>query len=122
MYIIDATERLTTYEFSEERYYQTSPISSYLCGHCREEVVFCTRDFRQHHLLRSTNLSVVDAAAINQFVQMTEARYGCAFLDFYCPGCGIGVRIYYEVDAYVGANWERYRYSVKFVVEGDGNG
>ena len=105
MHIIDATERLTTCEFLEERYYQTSPIASYLCAHCGEEVIFCTRDFRRHHFLPSTNLSVADATAIDKLVHMTQNRYCCDFLDFYCLGCDIGVRIYYEVDEYIGVNW-----------------
>ncbi len=68
--------------------------SYYECPRCHQRVRFQRQDFEKHTQQTFTNLSVDDASRINRALERDPIAAE-SFLDFYCPGCALGVRIYY---------------------------
>lgn len=110
---IDAKERLTKLEFEADSDWNTYPRSEYSCPACAEVISFCIKDFDRHAHSSGTNLNSELAAGVSAFVagKTDEAN---SYLDFYCPGCKLPVRIYYQ--AWAGGRYT-HGHTIKFVVE-----
>jgi len=110
---IDAEKRLTKFEFEADSDWNSYPRSEYSCPTCAEIVSFCLKDFDRHAYSSHTNLSVEHSSEMSAFAA-EEKHEANAYLDFYCPGCKLPVRIYYHT-------WYGGRYThghtIKFVVE-----
>jgi hypothetical protein len=116
---INADKRLTQVSFITGRDWLTHPPSFYTCPMCSTELAFFMRDFARHDRSAFTNLSLTDAEAITNFVQAYSSQVWDSFLDFYCPGCNLPIRIYYLADELVGSPRRAYGYSLQFVIEHD---
>ena len=114
MKVIAASERLTKLEFEADIDWETYPRSEYTCFRCGEKISFTLRNLDKHAHSTFTNLSPADASAIERIV---AGRVGDAnsFVDFYCPGCKLPVRIYYQ--SWGGGRFT-HGYIFRFVVEG----
>lgn len=117
MNVVRATQRLSRYEFREDRDTATNPPAIYTCPHCQRETELFMRDFAQNAYSTHTNLTVTDSAAIAQALPLRRSLAN-SFLDFYCGGCQSPVRLYYLADALAGPLRGRNGYIIKLVIEG----
>ncbi len=94
MTLVDASARFTKDYFSSEEE-DTELYSFYECPRCHERVGFERKNLEKHEHQQFTNLSSEDSARIDSFVAAhpIDSR---SFLDFYCPGCHLGVRLYFS--------------------------
>jgi len=112
--VVPASECLTKLKFEADIDWETYPRSEYTCSRCGEKISFTLRNLDKHAHSTFTNLSSEDVDAIEKSV---AGHVGGAnsFVDFYCPGCKLPVRIYYE--SWAGGRFT-HGYVFRFVVEG----
>ena len=112
--VVPASERLTKLEFEADIDWDTYPRSEYTCPGCGGKISFTLRNLNKHAHSTFTNLSPDDADAIEK-TAIGHVGDANSFVDFYCPGCKLPVRIYYR-------SWAGGRYThghiFRFVVEG----
>jgi hypothetical protein len=111
--IIDAADRLSKLEFSAGQDWETHPDSTYTCPHCNQQMSFGMRDFEKHRLSQFTNLSAEDAQSIGTASPAPDDRFN-SFVDFYCRGCRMPVRILYL--AWAGGRFT-HGYTLSYVIE-----
>ncbi len=111
--IVPAMERLSRLEFQADRDWDTYPSSVYHCPVCGTQTSFAMRDLDRHAHREFTNLSQADARVVAEVVEGSGREYN-SFLDFYCPGCRVPVRIYYS--SWAGGRWTR-GHDLLFIVE-----
>lgn len=90
---------------------------TYVCPRCSHRVRFHAADFWRHSVTAVTNLSAADADAATLAVQGLDLR-GFQFVDFYCPGCALPVRVYFGIET----GGKRDGFLLKVVVEGEPRG
>ena len=111
--IVDAANRLSKVEFSADQDWDTYPDSTYTCPGCGNQMSFCMRDLKKHQLSQFTNLSDNDAQAVAAASRESEEKFN-SFLDFYCQGCQMPVRILYL--AWAGGRFTG-GYNLSYVIE-----
>jgi hypothetical protein len=111
--VINAAERFSRLGFSADQDWQTYPDSTYTCPHCREQMSFAMRDFETHCRSQFSNLSANDAQSIAAVSPPQDDKYN-SFLDFYCPGCWMPVRVLYLF--WVGGRFT-HGYDLAYVIE-----
>jgi hypothetical protein len=94
MTLLDASERLSKDYFSNE-VEDTELYSFYECPRCHEKVGFERKNFEKHYRSSFTNLSPEDAKHVDAFIAEQKFKQD-SFLDFYCTGCHLAVRIYFS--------------------------
>lgn len=112
----DGTERFDNTEFSNEiSDGKSTPLfSTYTCPACGEKTGFTKKNFEERAWLKFSNLSEEHSEMFNKYVTEKEwARLN--YLDWYCPGCELPVRVYVE-------NWAGGRHGdagvdIKYVLE-----
>src|SRR4051812_36780194 len=98
MNILDANHRLTKTTFLDTAGNQdTELFSFYECPRCHERVGFERKHFEKHLSNSFTNLSQGDSDRFDRFAK--EFVDELSFLDFYCQGCKLPVRIYFSFSA-----------------------
>ena len=111
--VVNAADRLSKVEFVADEDWETYPDSTYTCPHCNGQMSFAMRDFQKHQRSQFTNLSANDAQAITAASPAPEQKFN-SFVDFYCPGCRVPVRILYL--AWAGGRYT-HGYTLSYVIE-----
>src|SRR5262245_43991576 len=110
-----ARERLTKVEFNNLEDWQTYPTADYNCDKCGEKVGVELKDFDKHQFSTHSNLKQQDSVEVEGFRAKTNLEKTNSFLDFYCPGCGRPVRIYF--DAWAGGKHGEAGHTLKYVID-----
>jgi hypothetical protein len=98
--------------FQEDIDYLEFPKISFTCE-AGNEILFSMKHFKKQATSKVTNLNFDDATAIDAFVNEQDIDSSNSFLDFYCPGTGDAVRIYYN--AWAGGRFTA-GYDIKYIV------
>lgn len=67
--------------------------TTWRCPRCGERVVFSKANFEERAALRISNLSEVHQRMFDDWAH-AHGEFAKPFLDWNCPGCGLGVRVY----------------------------
>ena len=116
MTLLDASDRFTK-DYFDNTAEDTELYSFYECPRCHEKVGFERKHFEKHYRSSFTNLSATDATRIDTVVA-AQPFTSDSFLDFYCAGCHLAVRVYYSF--WAGGKHGDCGFNIQKVVEGDG--
>lgn len=112
MILTTASEAFDKTSFQEDTDYLEHPKISFVCPNgC--EITFSMKHFKKHALSETTNLTIEDAKAIDNFIADKDLGGSNSFLDFYCPEGGDAVRIYFT--AWAGGRFTS-GYDIKYIV------
>lgn len=91
----DISRHSNKLSFNNQEDFDTYPTSEISCPNCNRPMSINFSDLRKHQLSGFSNLNEAHQFEISKISdRITELPN--SFLDYYCPNCQTGIRIYYE--------------------------